>query len=154
MSFYNDNYGGQHYDEGQCCHCGKRVNYYVYGEQMVCWRCSEAIKQRQIDAIAKSQVSVDKTIQYHEERLVELAALKEKMEVYGDDFNYGPDDAILFKFKYPNTKTIYTYVAVKVSKNRWFLTGKNPSAITFEALVTEYLIKAEEVWVCTEWKQF
>lgn len=49
---------------------------------------------------------------------------------------------LMFDVKF-GSKT-YTYCALRVSPG-WFLTGRNAGALSWESLVTDYLIKAKNV---------
>jgi hypothetical protein len=137
-STYNYGYDSLNY-EG-CPHCGRRVGY----TQNLCDDC-----RRQY---APKTPTIDAQLNSAERRVMELLAKKEAMAKFGSDEDYGLDDAILFKRSFHGGYKTYTYVAVK-TKVGWFITGMNPSRISFEKLVEDYLLHAGEVWSCTEWQE-
>jgi hypothetical protein len=94
---------------------------------------------------------IDAQIAQAERRVAALLAKQEEMAKF--DADYGDDDAILFKRRFKKAGPSYTYVAVKTPVG-WYITGQDASrGMTFAKLVEEHLLLADEVWVCTEWRQ-
>jgi hypothetical protein len=101
--------------------------------------------------------SLERRIELQSQELARLQDRKEKADRFGPKEQYEDDDAILFKRRFHTNsgyykKKVYTYVAVK-TPNGWYITGTNSNSMTFEALVEDHLIEADEVWVCKEWGQ-
>lgn len=129
------------YDYATCPHCGRRVGY----TQNLCDDCRRQYKPK--------TPTIEAQLLGAEMRVAELLAKKEAMAKFGSDDVYGEDDAILFKTNFGRKGgRVYTYVAVKTPRG-WFITGTNSTSMSFEALVENHLISADEVWVCKEWGQ-
>lgn len=99
------------------------------------------------------KITLEEELRLVEKRQAELLATREKAEKYGSDSDYDVDDSILFHRTYSDTRKKYTWVAVKVCANKWFITGRNQNSKTFEELVYEYLVPADDVWVCKLWEE-
>lgn len=135
--------GNDTYGYGFCRKCNNQCNYQRDGYCQRCWD----------SPISTQTINIDHQIELSERRTAELLAKKELMDQFGSDEDYDVDDAILFKRKFNGSRKVYTYVAVKTPA-AWYITGtKCYGGISFNTLVEEYLIKAEEVWNCTEWTQ-
>ena len=83
----------------------------------------------------------------------QLEEALEREAMFGSDAEYPIDAVLLFKRKFSGTSRMYTYSAVKVSHNKWYITGMNSHAYSWESLVDEHLSKAAEVWFCRQWER-
>lgn len=121
----------------RCAICGNRFGY---------CHCTQVVKPTKT-------VSIDRQLELLEARQVELLALKARAAKFGNDSDYVPDSAILFHRTYERGVK-YTWVAVKVSDDKWYLTGRKTESVTFDQLVRDYLLEADQVWYCDVWQEF
>lgn len=86
------------------------------------------------------------------------------MKLVGENFE--AEDVLLFKRNFRSKgeeyfsgrQPVYTYAAVKVASNLWYITGRNASrGVTWDDLVREHLyyawIETGEVWFASEWQK-
>ena len=97
--------------------------------------------------------SLEERAQVAADVALEMRVRLERAKKFGKDADYDKDDAFLFHRTYYEGGPEYTWVAVKVADNKWFITGRVQVPRTFEQLVEEYLIESSDVWVCTAWKE-
>lgn len=84
--------------------------------------------------------------------LVSLLAQRERIEAFGNDADYEPDSVIVFKRRWSRTPRDYTYAAVKIDADCWYVTGQETQRFTFARLVEQHLTEAHTSWVSTSWQ--
>lgn len=86
-----------------------------------------------------------------EELLVELERLENKarqLERFGED-DYENGAVITFSVRFPDGGISYHYAAVKADE-RWWLTGKSQHPMSWDRLVTLYLIRSDDAAYVTD----
>ena len=102
---------------------------------------------------------IDRLITQLETLKKQLEAELEKQSLFGSDEDYENGTVFFWKRNFGGSKK-YTYVALKLRKNAWWVSNKyNPNAgwVTFDQLVESYLKYAlqegiDNIWRATEWE--
>jgi hypothetical protein len=106
-----------------------------------------------LDALLRQAEQVEKLIK----------AELEKVSTFGEDKDYENGTVLCWVRNFASTGLSsyswkkYTYVALKCSANRWYLTGMQSSYISFDSLVDGHLRLALEegvdnIWMATKWE--
>ncbi len=84
------------------------------------------------------------------QQLVWLDQLERKIKRFGSD-EFEDGSVLVFKRTFDEGGPTYTYAAIKAGPSeRWWLTGRERIAMTWEQLVADHLIDADEVWFASE----
>lgn len=90
--------------------------------------------------------------EFLEKRAERILSELEKLEAYGED-DYDDEAVLLFKYRFRNSDTVYSYVAFKI-KGHWYLSGKSGSRLSWDELVKFWCDgEVSEMWYCSGWEQ-
>lgn len=83
----------------------------------------------------------------------QLADLEYKEARFGTDDDYEVETVLSWYTRYHNASIVYVFVAIKVTKDKWFTTSQYDKIMTFDELVDKYLSRAvdDKVYVVTKW---
>lgn len=96
--------------------------------------------------------SMDAIITRAERALEELDAALASRERFGKDDDY-PADSVIYWTRSFGSNNYYTWVAIKIDTQSWYLTGAATEPTSFDKLVTAHLVHADEVWMASEWRR-
>ena len=96
------------------------------------------------------------TAEIYRRRAEEMELKAAQIEAFGDDSEYAVGSVIAWLRSFGGPIN-YNYVAIKADNGYWYVSGYQNTRMTWENLVEEHLIKAEDetgdpVWFATKWE--